>query len=258
MDKLRLIIFFIGLAVIAGIYLRYREPKQSSDDAVPDDKSSLLDKLKVLLPRKQGSQTNQDSRIGPQISIEDVDSLGAIKVHGSEVTEDELAEGVHIGWDSMTPVSPQDELLIVFNILAKPEQVFTGVQIQSAATQTGFVYGDMQIFHYHADKLSNDAPAVCSFANLLQPGHFAGIETDEFTTPGISLFAQLPSPLEAREAFKLTLDKAHVLAESLGGELCDETRSILTEQTIGHIKEKVEAFRFKQQMAAMKQRRHER
>ena len=54
------------------------------------------------------------------------------------------------------------------------------------------------------------------------------------------------------------LDKAHALAESLGGEVCDETRSILTEQTIGHIKEKVEAFRFKQQMAAMKQRRHER
>ena len=63
----------------------------------------------------------------------------------------------------------------------------------------------------------------------------------------------------SREAFKLILDKAHKLAELLGGELCDETRSMLTEQTIGHIKEKVEAFRFKQQMAAMKQqRRHER
>lgn len=258
MDTLRLIILFIGLAVIAGIYLRYREPKQSSDDALPENKPSVLANLKDLLPGKHADQAGADNRIGPQISLEDVESLGTIKVHGKEVTEEELVEGVHIGWDSMTPVAPQDELLIVFNILAKPEQLFTGQQIRQAATQAGFVFGDMQIFHYHADKLSDSAPAICSFANLLQPGHFAGIDTDEFTTPGISLFAQLPGPLEAREAFKLILDKAKVLADLLGGELCDETRSILTEQTIGHIKEKVEAFRFKQQMAAMQQRRHDR
>jgi len=258
MDTLRLIILFIGLAVIAGIYLRFREPKQKSDESIPDDKASFLDKLKEFLPRKQDTQSAQDNRIGPQISLEDVDSLGAIKVHGSEVTKGELAEGVHVGWDSMTPVAPQDELLMVFNILAKAEQVFIGRQIQEAATQTGFVYGDMKIFHYHADKLSDGAPAVCSFANLLQPGHFGEIDSGEFSSPGISLFAQLPGPLEARETFKLTLDKAHKLAELLGGELCDETRSMLTEQAIGHIKEKVEAFRFKQQMAAMKQRRHER
>jgi len=268
MDPLRLIILLIGLVVIAGIYLRYREPAskskpepdtaESSDDDGGSDKVAWLDGLKTLLPRRKHAHDEPDHRIGPQISMEDVESLGLIKVHSNTITSDELAEGMHIAWDSMTPVAPQDELLIVFTVLAHSGEVFPGKMIRQAAQQAGFEYGDMHIFHYYADRLSDSAPAVCSFANIVQPGHFEMIDQADFTSPGISLFAQLPGPLEAREAFKELLGKAHMLADLLGGELCDETRSILTEQSIGHIKEKVEAFRFKQQMAAMKQRRHER
>ncbi len=262
MDTLRLVILLLGLVVIAGLYFRYREPKESSDTPVVDDKASWRDKLKALLSASQHSENVPDHHLGPEISLDDVDSLGTIKVHSRQVArdelKDELQEGVHIEWDSMTPVAQQDELLIVFSIIAHPEQIFTGQQIKQAAAQTGFELGDMQIFHYHAESLSDSAVAVCCFANLLQPGHFEMIEQEGFVSPGISLFAQLPGPLDAREAFKLILDKAHKLAQLLNGELCDETRSILTEQTISHIKEKVEAFRFKQQMAAMKQRRHER
>ena len=163
---------------------------------------------------------------------------------------------MHIGWDSMTPVAPRDECVIVFNILAKPGEQFKAEDIQGAASSTGFTLGERNIFDYRADKMNSKAPAVCSFANAVEPGHFAALDSNEFASPGISLFAQLPGPLEARETFKLTLDKAHDLASSLGGILCDESRSILSEQTVSHIKEKVEAFRFKQQMAAMKQRRH--
>jgi len=256
MDPLRLVIFLIGLAVIAGVYLRYREPSQSSDDAPSVDKPSMLEKLKALWPAKSAEQEGDEHRLGPQISLEDVDSLGTIKVHSSEVTADELADSVHIEWDSMTPVAAKDECIIVLNILARPGEYFAADNIQNAAAQAGFKLGDRQVFHYYSDKLSDQAPPVCSFANAVEPGHFAAIASADFTSPGISLFARLPGPLDARETFRLMLDKAHGLASSLGGVLCDESRSILSDQTIGHLKEKVEAFRFKQQMAAMKQRRH--
>ena len=252
MDPLRLIILFIGLAVIAGIYLRYREPGQS-DNSMAQAKASLLEILKGLLPK---AKPDQEDRIGPEISLEDVESLGVIKVHGSEVRADELEEDMHIGWDSLTPVAPKDECIIVFNILAKPGEVFDAEAIQSAASAAGFQLGEKRIFEYRTGKMSEQTPAVCSFANAVEPGHFDALDSTDFTSPGICLFAQLPGPLEARETFKLTLDKAHGLASSLGGILCDETRSILSEQTVSHIKEKVEAFRFKQQMAAMQQRRH--
>lgn len=255
MDPLRLILLFLGLAVIAGIYLRYRDPKSSADETLVDNKSPLLKNLKELLPsRKAETQT----RIGPEISLEDVESLGTFKVHGSEPAAEELEAGMHVGWDYMTPVAPEDECIMVFNILAKPGEQFTADEVLTAAASSGFELGDMNVFHYRPQNLTATGAAVCSFANVLEPGHFADIESSGFATPGISLFARLPGPLEAREAFKLTLDKAHELASSLGGILCDETRSILSEQTVSHIKEKVEAFRFKQQMAAMKQRRHER
>lgn len=253
MDPLRLTIIFVGLLILAGIYLRYREPRQSQDESPAEDKPSLLENIKDLLPKRK---TESQNRIGPEISLEDVESLGSFQVHGSEVKADELEEGMHIGWDSMTPVAPQDECIIVFNILAKPGETFDGDAILSAATEAGFKLGDKKVFDFRADKMGDRTPAVCSFANAVEPGHFASLENTEFASPGISLFAQLPGPLEARETFKLTLDKAHGLASSLGGILCDESRSILSEQTVSHIKEKVEAFRFKQQMAAMKQRRH--
>lgn len=252
MDPLRLIIFFVGLLVITGIYLRYREKDQSRDESGTENKPSLLERLKERLSRREDRQ----ERFGPEISMEDVESLGAFKVHGSEVKADELENGMHIGWDSMTPVDPKDECIIVFNILAKPGEQFKASDIRSAATESGFNLGERNIFDYRTQKMNSTTPAVCSFANAVEPGHFAALDSGEFCSPGISVFAQLPGPLEARETFKLTLDKAHELAASLDGVLCDETRSILSEQTVSHIKEKVEAFRFKQQMAAMKHRRH--
>lgn len=252
MDPLRLIILFVGLLVIAGIYMRFREPKQS-DGSLSEEKTSLFNKISNLLPERSRTQ---EERFGPDISQEDVDSLGSFKVHGSELESEDIDEGVHINWDSMTPVDAKDECIIVFNILAKPGEQFAAGDILSAAADSGFQLGSSKVFDYRSEKLNNKGPAVCSFANAVEPGHFAEIESGGFSSPGISLFALLPGPLEARETFKLTLDKAHGLASSLGGVLCDEARSILSDQTVSHMKEKVEAFRFKQQMAAMKQRRH--
>ena len=252
MDPLRLIILLVGLLVIAGIYLRYREPKRP-DDSAEKQSFSILETIKNLLPEKRSVENDFT---GPDISLEDVEALGAFKAHGGELSAEDLDDSMQLGWDSMTPVEPKDECILVFNILAKPGEQFRSGDIKLAADANGFFLGSRQIFDYRKDTNKPKSPVICSFVNAVEPGHFAALESAEFSTPGISLFAQLPGPLEARETFKLTLDKAHDLASSLGGILCDESRSILSEQTVSHLKEKVEAFRFKQKMAAMKQRRH--
>jgi cell division protein ZipA len=76
-----------------------------------------------------------------------------------------------------------------------------------------------------------------------------------FDTPGLVLYLHLPAPVEAREAFDILIEKGRKLAEVLEGDLCDETRSVLTNQTIGHLKEKVEAYRFKQKMTQLQHHR---
>ena len=69
------------------------------------------------------------------------------------------------------------------------------------------------------------------------------------------MYLHLPAPIEARAAFDNLIEIGHKLEAVLEAELCDETRSVLTKQTIGHLKEKVEAFRFKQKMTQLQRRR---
>ena len=259
MDTLRLILLLLGLVLIVGIYWRYREPKGGRDDEPSVHKPLPRRRFGRLFQRDNPKREIPEERhIGPEISDEDLDALGSISVRRAEGPEDVMEEDIHIDWDSMTPVEPEDEVIIAFHILSRGEAKFSGEQIRQAAEHSGFVYGDMDIFHYYSDKQASEGIAVCSLANLFKPGHFDLNETTAFSTAGISLFMQLPGPVEAREAFKTTLEKARELAGQLNGVLCDETRSILTEQTVAHLREEVEDFRFKQQMAAVKDRRHER
>jgi cell division protein ZipA len=67
---------------------------------------------------------------------------------------------------------------------------------------------------------------------------------------------QLPGPVDARTAFEQTLKLGRILAEKLDADLCDETRSVLSLQSIEHLKEKIEAYRFKTRMAKIQQHRH--
>ena len=55
---------------------------------------------------------------------------------------------------------------------------------------------------------------------------------------------------------KKTVNLGKSLAEQLQGDLCDDSRSVLTMQTIEHLKEKVEAHIFKARMNQIKQHRH--
>lgn len=257
MDMLRLTLLIVGLIVIVAIYLYYREP--SDDKATPvTDKPSFITKLKALFSRQSSSATEDDDEawIRPKVTEEDFAELGHIVARRSNSEDESLDEEMHIDWDSSTPVAPEDELVLVFHIMAGQDNVFMGESLQSAFDQAGFIYGDKQIYHYYGEGLNPEGEAVCSITNVLEPGYFEPKQFSDFTTPGLTLFMQLPGPVEARRAFDTTLAKAKQLANLLEAELRDESRNGLTDQSIGHMKEKVEAFRFKQQVAALKQRRH--
>lgn len=256
MDMLRLTLLLIGLAVIAGIYLYYRDPADDTTSPL-EDKPTLLARLKSLFARKPDPVENDEDWIRPKITEEDFEQLGSMVALRTGEGE-EFTEEMHIDWDSSTPVAPEDEVVIIFHIMAAKDSVFSGHDLGQALQQAGFIFGEKQIYHYFGELLTAECDAICSLANILEPGYFEPETFDSFSSPGITLFMQLPGPLEARKAFEVTLDKARELSTLLGGELSDESHNILTEQTIGHLKEKIESFRFKQQVAAIKQRRQER
>ena len=149
--------------------------------------------------------------------------------------------------------SSKQEFLVCLTVLPKPGETFTGPNILSACQSAGLQLGEFDIFHRYAliDNKVLMTP-VCSLVNLFEPGVFNKNNMDDFETEGLSLFMQLPGPVDGRDAFIILMDISEKLSLNLNATICDETRSVLTTQTISHLKEKIENFRFKLKMDELK------
>ena len=63
-----------------------------------------------------------------------------------------------------------------------------------------------------------------------------------------------PGPLAASVAFDILVAEANALADVLGGTLQDASHSTLTQQTVQHLREEVQAFA--RQVAAQQRHHH--
>ncbi len=239
MDNLRVILLVLGLLLIGGLVLHYRSKRW-----IP----MFLSRLKLWLARGHGRSTADDEslaefgeselptlRVTPGAVEPEMEGLGPI----TAIPEEAAPDG--------------EPLIIALNIMARAPARFHGLDILAALKDNGFVFGEMNIFHYYPEGAAGRP--LCSVANTVEPGRFDIEHMAELETPGLSLFMQLPGPLEGRAAFDKVLQLGRALADRLGGELCDETRSVLTLQTIGHLKETIENYRFRQKMAGLRKHR---
>jgi len=135
-----------------------------------------------------------------------------------------------------------EELIISHTILSK-EEPFSGDKLFKAIKTAGLLHGEMDIFHYPGDTKPQTF-ALFSLANLVEPGTFNPAETEDFSTPGISLFMRLPSRIDNNDAYDKFIKVAIIIATELDGVLCDETRSRLTQQTVTHKKELIKKLNF--------------
>jgi cell division protein ZipA len=134
-----------------------------------------------------------------------------------------------------------EELIVVLNVMAEPGDSFSGPDLLDALRQVEMEHGDMRIFHHYGVGEMRAERPVFSLANILEPGYFEPAHMEDFSTPGCVLFMRLPGPLDGRVAFELMLATGQRLAERLGGELRDETRSVLTPRSIGDLRERIAA-----------------
>lgn len=252
MDSFRLILFLIGSVIVAFIYLYTRKKsgkpfvikplyKQHKQQPVkePDTEEDIAGAVRSK--RYASDQPDDDAitqlsktlsqGVQEKVSTEDVESV-----------------------PSMIDEASIEPLLIVLTVMAKPGEIFNGRDIYDVALANGFVHGDMKIFHFYLEQ--EPVRAICSLANAVEPGYFEMENLEQVHTPGLTLFMQIPGPLESRAAFEQTITLGRALAEQLDGDLCDESRSVLTMQTIEHLKEKVEAHMFKARMNRIKKHRH--
>ena len=136
-----------------------------------------------------------------------------------------------------------NDLILSFTIITRGDK-FTGSNLKKAFEDTGLRFGEMNIFHYPGDRKAAATYALFSAANLVEPGTFDLDNLPEFTSPGISLFMRLPTRKSAFDAFDEFLQVSRLLAQKLGGELCDEARNQLTQQSISHKREQIKKLQF--------------
>lgn len=258
---LRVSLLIIGGLIILAIYLFSRRGLSAGEQrqarttrAIPW--ASLWQSLRSRLqPKSEFAQEEHYTPTTPVLDSRELDQLeeiipdrGATDLHAEE-----LPVIVELSSEQIAPAGEQ--LFIPLTLMGKAGQQFSGEAIQTATQSAGMNLKEDGIYRLEVKDTQGYLQPLLGLANILEPGTFSTDALDELMTPGLVLYLHLPAPIEAREAFDKLIETGHALAASLEAELCDETRSVLTKQTIGHLKEKIEAFRFKQKMTSLQRRR---
>ncbi|NOX08457.1 MAG: cell division protein ZipA [Gammaproteobacteria bacterium] len=170
------------------------------------------------------------------------DELDLLDDYDDQVAPAPLSDDLFTEQDM--PATAQEEKLIVLYVVAQSGQFFTGKDIQQAMQQTGLCYGDMNIYHAypHGTSAGN---SLFSVANVVEPGTFDIDTMDKFSTPGLSLFLQMPCLMDELKVFDQMVVAARKLAECLHGEVLDDHRSAFLQQTHDHLRDEVVAYRLR-------------
>ncbi len=221
-----------------------------------------LDELASLVPERDFG----DSAVSEQNYSDDgfyeqdeldldfvIDTENNIDVHGDEDYERSYSE---VDIDQVTPhgiVEDMDddiqeddsvaeiEEVIVINIFAPEGQNFSGMELLQLILNCGMRYGEMDIFHRHEDGFDRGRVQF-SMANAIEPGTFDLDSMGESDCPGVSFFMGLPGPKNSMKAFDFMLETAQTLVRNLGGELRDERRTPMSDQTIAHCRQRIRDF----------------
>lgn len=223
MNELRVVLLLLGIAVIAGVYgwTRYKQRARPAPVArrapvrrPPDDELDSAE-IEQELARMGQLLTEQES--------ESEEAPGAAPQAGPA----QEASGAAAG-----------EQLIVVSVVSEAGAQFEGNALSRAFQHNKLKFGEHHIYHRMVFRDNREQP-VFSVANLVKPGSFPSRDMEAFTTPGVTLFLQLPGPVEALEAFDDFVKTAERLAVELGGELRDERHQLLTHQVLMQVRESV-------------------
>jgi len=189
-----------------------REPVELDED---DENDPLFAKWPKTVPATEETVTRPAPESGPEPETEPEPEPAA---------EPEGAESPGYQAEPEPETEPR-EAVLVLNILARDGSALSGDSINSVARANNMVFGDMSIYH----RMDAKNEPVFSLVNMVKPGIFDPATISELSTPGISLFMQLPGPDNPGAAYDDMLQTAYRISETLEARLCDRKRQPLTQ-----------------------------
>lgn len=136
-----------------------------------------------------------------------------------------------------TSNTPAPERVVVLNVVAREERPFRGDAVRKTLETLGLEFGKLGLFHYFDSDSAGARKPVFNVASMIKPGTFDRATLSTYTTPGLTLFMQIPGPLAASEAFEAMNQCAGSIAVRLGGTVCDEQRIPVTPQRARELRE---------------------
>jgi cell division protein ZipA len=131
-----------------------------------------------------------------------------------------------------------DPEVFMLNVVARKSEGFRGADILHILLACDLRLGDMNFFHRHEFEAGRGAIQF-SVANMMQPGVFDIDNMADMNTPGLVFFLTLPGPEDMMKAFDYMLETAQAVSRNLGGDVLDESRSVLTKQTLEHCRQQI-------------------
>jgi cell division protein ZipA len=282
MSELRWILLGAGLALIAGIYLwglRARRRSVASEPAravqfEPPPPAEHLDPVRIQAPGIEieriepamrlddtgtdtygdlpvvdfdneqprewtGTTARREPTLGQRLTAPERELREPAVDSRPEPDEAPVADEAAPGYDeSEDAVAARAQRIVAIRVTAPAPSRFEGSLLQESLAAEGFEFGRFQIFH----RLDPVGRPVISLASLREPGTFDPATMAGAAYAGVALFAVLPGPLPAQQAFEELLVVGRSLAGRLGGNLQDERGGSLSVQRIAQLREEMLTF----------------
>lgn len=194
---------------------------QDWDDAAERKAARDFDEFGVSKPRRRGEGEEPEAPVKPRTAPAVAARPAATQAPAAAPAPIPPARAPAHKPDRAAPVASK---IIAFYIAEHEGTAILGHRLHDALEARGLKFGAKKIYH----RLSN-GQAVFSIASLTKPGTLDPAQADGFSTPGLSVFMQLPVSIPALAAFEDMLDTARALARDLNAELYDsEKQGLLT------------------------------
>lgn len=242
-DQLRIVLLILGVLLVVGIYAWDRVKKRGAQTH-----ARRKNKPSRVAQHREPTLTSTDDKLDAppsELGYEASAAYDQVEDHDRNAYADEPMLADPRGVDpepgdeysrtldeaSFSTKQQVPQKIILINIVTKGA-AFRGVDILRAAKEVELEIGDMQIFH--RQDAEHGGQVLFSMASMVEPGNFPVDDMSDFSSPGLTLFAQLPGPRDGLAIYSDLLYTGERLAVMLGGEMNDEKHNLLTKQWIEH------------------------